>query len=444
MTTFNFTQKDAQKAVDALLKAGATDGYCQIVESVDTSAAVSGGHYDGIELNRSRDIYLTAYVGQKSASVNGNDLSSKGIATLVKQVVSSAKDASDNPYEGLPAPSDYAQDVASMDLVDKNPPSYAQLKTLAEEMSAAAYKNKAVVAVTSTAQYQLSQVCIATSNGFAGSYQKSYSSMVTSATAEKGSYKAKDYGYKTVVHAKDLPKAASIGRKAAKLAAGQLNIGKLEKSGTMPVVFDKRIGGRTLKGNLLSLLGASAIADGNSYFNPEDIGGQVVGDNITLYDNRARKDGIGARPFNGVGVAGPKKVTYIQQGRLKDVYLSVQGQRKLAEVGVNLPLNGRSPAATAFKGGEVSDNALLADIKLGFYVTSVMGQGFKANSADISYSASGYIIRDGKVTNEYVLEASIAGNLIDILNKATLAKNVDTQFGVPLIRIDDSIYVTAK
>ena len=444
MTTFNYTQKDALDVVKAMQAAGATDAYCSISESMDTSVSVSGGHYDGIELNRSRDIYVMALVGNKSSSMSGNDLSADGIAKLVKQVVSAAQEANEDPYTGLPKPSDYAKNVADMNLVDANPPSYEKLKELAENMSSAAYGDKAIVAVESSASYQLSQVNIATSNGFAGSYQKSYSSMVTSATAEEVDRKAKDYAYKTVVHSADLPQANSLGLQAAKLASGQLNARKLEKSGNLPVVFEPRIGARVLKGNLLSLLSAAGIADGNSYFNPEDIGTGVLAPTITLYDDRARKDGLGARPFSSDGVAGPKKVSFIKQGKLANVFVAVSGQRKLAEKGVKLALNCRGPAYTAFKGGTLTDKALLADIKLGFYVTSIMGQGFKANSADISYSASGYIIRNGKVTDEYVLEASVAGNLITMLNNATFAKNVSQQFGVPLIRVDTAAYVSAK
>jgi PmbA protein len=79
----------------------------------------------------------------------------------------------------------------------------------------------------------------------------------------------------------------------------------------------------------------------------------------------------------------------------------------------------------------------MADVKLGIYVTELIGNGVNGVTGDYSRGASGFVIRDG-VLAEAVAEITIAGNLKDMFlnlvpaNDLRFRQSVD----VPTIRIE--------
>ena len=87
--------------------------------------------------------------------------------------------------------------------------------------------------------------------------------------------------------------------------------------------------------------------------------------------------------------------------------------------------------------GKVSVAELIADIKLGVFVTELIGHGVNMVTGDYSRGASGLAIRDGQLA-EPVAEITIAGNLTDMFLGLTPAD--DLQFrratDAPTVRID--------
>ena len=87
--------------------------------------------------------------------------------------------------------------------------------------------------------------------------------------------------------------------------------------------------------------------------------------------------------------------------------------------------------------GVLSVEKLIADIKLGVYVTELIGQGVNGVTGDYSRGASGYVIRDGQLA-EPVAEITVAGNLKDMFRELTPASDLEFRRGVdvPTLRID--------
>ncbi|MFX7849353.1 metallopeptidase TldD-related protein, partial [Acinetobacter baumannii] len=75
--------------------------------------------------------------------------------------------------------------------------------------------------------------------------------------------------------------------------------------------------------------------------------------------------------------------------------------------------------------GTQSPEALMADIKLGLYVTQLIGMGVNGVTGDYSRGATGFIIRDGQLA-EPISEITIAGNLKDMF--AALIPADDLEF----------------
>jgi PmbA protein len=79
----------------------------------------------------------------------------------------------------------------------------------------------------------------------------------------------------------------------------------------------------------------------------------------------------------------------------------------------------------------------MADIKLGLYVTELIGMGINMVTGDYSRGAAGFMIRDGQLA-EPVAEITIAGRLQEMFLNLTPANDLRFRRGTdaPTIRID--------
>ena len=87
--------------------------------------------------------------------------------------------------------------------------------------------------------------------------------------------------------------------------------------------------------------------------------------------------------------------------------------------------------------GTLSPEALIADIKHGFYVTELMGMGVNGVTGDYSRGAAGFWIENGKIAFP-VSEVTIAGNLKDMFVHLTPANDLEFRYGTnaPTLRIE--------
>ena len=87
--------------------------------------------------------------------------------------------------------------------------------------------------------------------------------------------------------------------------------------------------------------------------------------------------------------------------------------------------------------GSVSPVELMADIKEGFYVTDLIGQGVNGLTGDYSRGASGFVIRNGQIEGP-VAEVTIAGNLKDMFRTLTPANDLEFRHGTnaPTLRLE--------
>jgi PmbA protein len=86
----------------------------------------------------------------------------------------------------------------------------------------------------------------------------------------------------------------------------------------------------------------------------------------------------------------------------------------------------------------VSPEALIADIKNGFYVTELMGMGVNGLTGDYSRGAAGFWIENGAIAHP-VSEMTVAGNLKDMFLHTVAANDLEFRVGAdsPTLRIDD-------
>ena len=441
MLTPEHAQSQVADLVAAARRAGADAGDAVYVGDASTQVQIRLGALEDVQRSEGEEIGLRVFVGKRSASVSSSDLSAPALAALVERAVAMAREAPEDKWAGL-APEDrlLRGEPATVDGDDGADPSPQALRERATEAEAAA---RAIDGVTNSegagASAGRSVIALATSHGFARGYSTSGYGNSASVIAGSGGGMQRDYAYHSARHWSDLEPAATIGQRAGERAVARLNPGKLA-SGPMPVLFDPRVGSSML-GHLIGAITGSAIARRTSFL-LEKLGERVFAAGITVRDDPLRPRGLRSRPFDGEGLP-TAAIDVISDGVLTGWLMDSASARQLGlqPTGHAVRGTGGPPGAGAtnlfLQPGTASPDALMSDVKLGVYVTELIGQGVNGVTGDYSRGASGFAIRDGKLA-EPVSEITIAGNLREMFLNLTPADDLVFRraIDVPTLRID--------
>jgi PmbA protein len=427
--------------VEAAIRAGADAADVLYIGDASTEVSVRLGELEDVTRSEGEEIGLRLFVGSRSASVSSSDLSTDALAALVERAAAMAREAPEDPYSGL-APEERllkgpAPDVDADDGADPSP---VALKERALAIEGAA---RALPGITNSDGAGVSagrtMVALATSHGFCRGYATSGYGAAVGVIGGEGGDMQRDSASHSVRHYADLDAPEAIGRLAAERTVARLNPGKLA-SGTMPILFDPRVGG-SLIGALLGAMSGPGIARKTSFLlgREEEL---LFDSSIVIVDDPHRPRGLKSKPFDGEGVATMRR-RLIDGGRLTGWLLNAASARQLglettghASRGI-----GGAPGAGAtnvhLEPGALSPAALMADIKDGLYVTEMIGSGVNPVTGDYSRGASGFLIRDGEIAAP-VAEITIAGNLIDMFRALVPANDLEHRraVNVPTLRVD--------
>jgi PmbA protein len=431
----------AAALIEAARKAGADAADVLYVGDGSTGVQVRLGELEDVERSEGEDIGLRFFVGRRSASVSSSDLSSEALEALVERAAAMAREAPEDHYSGL-APEDrlLREDGADVEGDDGRDPLPTELKAMALAIEDAA---RAVPGITNSEGAGVtagrSVIALATSHGFCRAYRTSGYSGSASVIAGEGGAMQRDYASHSARWLGDLDGPDVIGRKAGERAIARLNPGKVA-SGTMPVVYDPRVG-TSLVGHLLAAITGSAITRKTSFLLDHE-GKPVFGPGVTITDDPHRRRGLRSKPFDGEGVAtGPSKL--VDDGRLTGWLLDSASARQLGREPTGHATRGigGTPGASATNvdmlPGTLTVDELIADIRLGVYVTELIGQGVNPVTGDYSRGATGFLIEKGQIAGP-VAEITIAGNLIEMFRALVPASDLEYRraVNVPTIRIE--------
>jgi PmbA protein len=257
--------------------------------------------------------------------------------------------------------------------------------------------------------------------------------------AGAGGEMQRDYAYDSVRHYADLQDPEAVGRLAGERAVERLRPAKLP-SGTMPVLFDPRVG-NTLLGHLTTAIGGPSITRRTSFLLDKE-GELLFAEGVTIRDDPHRRRGLRSKPFDGEGLP-TRASNLIEAGRLTGWLLDSASARQLGRepTGHAKRSAGGSPSVGAtnvyMEPGGLSAEQLIGEVESGVYVTQLIGQGVNPVTGDYSRGASGFIIENGKL-GPPVAEITIAGNLLEMFARLVPADDLEFRYGanVPTLRID--------
>ena len=441
MLSIKEAEARAAALIERAVRAGADAADAFYYANASTSVQVRLGELEDVARNEAETIALRLFVGRRSASVSSSDLAEDALAALVERSVAMAREAPEDPWSGL-APEELLirEPGPDVDGDDGGDPSPLELKRRSLEIEEA---GRSVEGITNSegagVSASRSLFALATSHGFCRGYSTSGYSSSASLIAGEGGEMQRDYAYHSVRHYAELDDPATLGRLAGERAVARLRPAKLS-SGTMPVLFDPRVG-NTLLGHLMSAISGPSITRRTSFLLDKE-GERLFGEEVTIRDDPHRPRGLRSKPFDGEGLP-TRRTDIVDSGRLTGWLLDSASARQLgrAPTGHAVRNSGGAPSVGVtnvhMEPGRLTAEQLIGEVERGVYVTQLIGQGVNPVTGDYSRGAAGFIIEKGRL-GPSVAEITIAGNLLYMF--ASLVPADDLQFrytaNVPTLRID--------
>lgn len=420
-------------------KAGADAADAVLVGGASLSVQRRLGKTEHVERSETRDLGLRVFVGQQIAIVSASTVDPASFSELAERAVAMARVVPEDPYSGLADPVT-PEDSSALELSDGVEPTTDELVARAAAAEEAAL---AVAGVTNSegadAGFSRAQMALVTSVGFVGQAVRSSHSISAVALAGSGTGMQRDYDFHSTVHLADLDDPAGIGRRAGERAVARLNPTR-PATGKLPVIYDPRVSGG-LVGHLAGAINGAAIARRTSFL-LDKLGARIFAPGIVIRDDPRRRRGMRSRVFDAEGVRTSVK-NLVENGVLMGWLLDLRSARQLGMQSTGHASRGTSgppspaPSNLFMAAGTLSPAELMADIKLGIYVTELVGMGVNGLTGDYSRGAAGFVIRDGKLA-EPVAEITIAGNLLEIFSHLTPANDLVFRRGTdaPTVRVE--------
>lgn len=385
--------------------------------SIGLNVTVRLNEVETLEFNRDKAIGITVYIGQRKGSASTTDISQGSLKSTVEAAVSLARMTEVDPFAGLAAPMDMAQEIKSLELYhpwDLTVEDAIRL-TKACEQNALSYDKRIVNSEGSTLSSTQSYHVYGNSHGFLGYYPTSRHSVSCTVIAEDARGMERDYQYSVSRAKESLDKMEKIGKEAGERAVRRLSAKKLPTQ-RIPVLFHA-----TVASGLLSHF-IGAISGGRLFrktsFLLDSLNKPLFGKHIHIYERPHIKSGIGSAPFDSDGVATSDK-DIVVEGEVRSYILSAYSARKL-----NLQNTGNAGGVhnVFIKPGEDDFESLLKKMDKGLVVTELMGQGINLVTGDYSRGAAGFWVENGQIQYP-VHEITIAGNLRNMFKQLVAVGN---------------------
>jgi len=435
----------ASDIVRRAMSGGATAAECVVREGDEFSTLVRLGQVETLKEAGSRSIGVRVFNGQRAASTHSSDFSRAGLDRMLKAALELSKITSEDPFSGLPDPSQLGSLSGDLDLYSSDVYSLPGQERIAyarrAEKAALDFDPRIKNSEGGSFDAATGHKILANSLGFLGEYRRSYCSVaaVPIAQDENGAMQ-RDYWYSVARSLNRLESPEHIGKVAAQRALRRLGSRKV-KTAQVPVIFDPLVATSILE-HIFEGVNGDSVYRGASFLAGK-LSQKIAASGVTVIDDGTIVGGFGTSPFDGEGVPSRRTVV-IENGVLTSYLLNTYTAKKL---GLQTTGNasrglagtpGIGPGNYFLQAGPRTQQQLIADVKAGLYVTEFMGMGVNLVTGDYSRGASGLWISGGELTYP-VEEITVAGNLKDMfLNISEVASDLEFRGAVasPTIRID--------
>jgi len=435
----------ASDIVRRAMSGGATAAECVVREGDEFSTLVRLGQVETLKEAGSRSIGVRVFNGQRSASTHSSDFSGAGLDRMLKSALELSKITSEDPFSGLPDPSQLGSLSGDLDLYSSDVYSLPGQERIAyarrAEKAALDFDPRIKNSEGGSFDAATGHKILANSLGFVGEYRRSYCSVaaVPIAQDENGAMQ-RDYWYSVARSLNRLEPPEHVGKVAAQRALRRLGARKV-KTAQVPVIFDPLVATSILE-HIFEGVNGDSVYRGASFLAGK-LGQKIAAAEVTVVDDGTIIGGFGTSPFDGEGVPS-RRTLVIEKGVLTSYLLNTYTAKKLGLQTTGNAARGLAgtpgigPGNYFLQAGPRTPKQIIADVKEGLYVTEFMGMGVNLVTGDYSRGASGLWISGGELTYP-VEEITVAGNLKHMfLNISEVASDLEFRGAVaaPTIRID--------
>lgn len=435
----------ASDIVRRAMSGGATAAECVVREGDEFSTLVRLGQVETLKEAGSRSIGVRVFNGQRAASTHSSDFSGAGLDRMLKSALELSKITSEDPFSGLPEPSQLGSLSGDLDLYSSDVYSLPGQERIAyarrAEKAALDFDPRIKNSEGGSFDAATGHKILANSLGFLGEYRRSYCSVaaVPIAQDENGAMQ-RDYWYSVARSLNRLEPPEHVGKVAAQRALRRLGARKV-KTAQVPVIFDPLVATSILE-HIFEGVNGDSVYRGASFLAGK-LGQKIAATGVTVVDDGTIIGGFGTSPFDGEGVPS-RRTLVIENGVLTSYLLNTYTAKKLGLQTTGNAARGLAgtpgigPGNYFLQAGPRTPKQVIADVKEGLYVTEFMGMGVNLVTGDYSRGASGLWISGGELTYP-VEEITVAGNLKDMfLSISEVASDLEFRGAVaaPTIRID--------
>src|SRR6202795_690547 len=294
----------AQDTVRRAMAGGATAAECVIREGDEFSTLVRLGEVETLKESGSKSIGVRIFHGKRAASTHSSDFTRAGLDRMLSSALELAKITSEDPFSGIPEPSQlgsisgdldlYSADVYSLPGEERI--SYARRAEKAALDSDPRIKNSEGGSFDAATGHKI----LANSHGFVGEFRRSYCSVAAVPIAQDANgAMQRDYWFSVARSLNRLESPEEVGKIAAQRALRRLGARKV-KTQQVPIIFDPLVANSIL-GHIFEGVNGDSVYRGASFLAGK-LGEKIAGDHVTVIDDGTMVGGFGTAPFDGEGI----------------------------------------------------------------------------------------------------------------------------------------------
>ncbi len=434
MTDQADTDKTTRDALLSLaLKARAAQADVIAIRSSQMDVSVRKGKIEDAGRAESFGIGLRVFKGARCAYGSTADPSPAGLERLVREVCDMADVVPEDPYMRLARAEECATAWPACELYDDS--AWPDIRSLGEQAAAAEATALAYKGITNSdgasAGCSTHHIGISGSQGFCGAYAHGGHYLSVSVIGGQDDAMETDQASSSATYRADLETPETVGRRAAERTLARL-YPRSGKTGTFPVLFDRRVSASLLR-SLARAASGPRIAKGTSFLCGQ-LGARILSPEIRVIDDPLKPRGLRSGPFDGEGLPVMRR-TIVADGVLQSYFLDLRSAARLnlaptghASRGLASPPS-PSPSNLWIEAGIKTPAQMAADIGEGFLVTDLMGASISLSTGDYSRGAAGFWIEGGQIAYP-VAEMTIAGNLKDMFLRMIAASDLEFRDGI--------------
>src|SRR2546425_10434883 len=294
----------AQDIVRRAMNGGATAAECVIREGDEFSTLVRLGQVETLKESGSKAIGVRVFNGKRAASTYSSDFSHNGLDRMLKSALELSKITSEDPFSGLPDPSQLGSLSGDLDLFSSDVYSLPGEERISyarrAEKAALDFDPRIKNSEGGSFDAATGHKIFANSHGFVGEYRRSYCSLaaVPIAQTDSGAMQ-RDYWFSVARNLARLESPEHVGKVAAQRTLRRLGARKV-KTAHVPVIFDPLVATSILE-HIFEGVNGDSVYRGASFLAGK-LGQKIASENVNVIDDGTMPGGFGTAPFDGEGI----------------------------------------------------------------------------------------------------------------------------------------------